>query len=125
MSEYTTANADVMEKEDYSGVLITEKAAGELREIMKSEGMTDYGVRVAVIEGGCSGYKYALDFANEAGSDDRIFESNGMLVFIDNTSYPFLKGLELDYTKSLEKTGFVFSNPNAVKSCGCGSSFSA
>ena len=92
---------------------------------MESDGKSDYGLRVGVQGGGCSGLSYFLGFDKEAGADERTFESNGLKIFVDLKSYLYVKGLTLDYTTGLDGRGFVFMNPNAAKTCGCGSSFTA
>lgn len=82
------------------------------------------GLRVAVVGGGCSGYNYALDIDEETDDGDIVLELDGLVVYVDQHSYSLLKGTTIDYTTSFEKSGFVFNNPNAKKTCGCGSSFS-
>ncbi|RYZ95475.1 MAG: iron-sulfur cluster assembly accessory protein, partial [Proteobacteria bacterium] len=85
----------------------------------------NYALRVSVIGGGCSGMSYKLDFVPEGTERDRTFEQDGVKVVVDPKSILFLEGMELDYSGGLNGKGFVFSNPNAKKSCGCGNSFSA
>ena len=82
------------------------------------------GLRVAVVGGGCSGYNYALDIDEETDDGDIVLELDGLVVYVDQHSYSLLKGTTIDYTTSFEKSGLVFNNPNAKKTCGCGSSFS-
>ena len=86
---------------------------------------TSYFLRVGVDSGGCSGLSYKLDFDNEAKSGDEIFDHNGVKVVTDKRSVLYLFGTELDFTDGLNGKGFTFNNPNSVKSCGCGNSFSA
>jgi iron-sulfur cluster assembly protein len=85
--------------------------------------MPDGGLRVAVVGGGCSGLSYKLDFQKEPQPQDKVFEQDGVKIFIDPKSFLYLKGLTLDYSSGLNGTGFTFKNPNASKSCGCGTSF--
>jgi len=81
------------------------------------------GIRIGVDAGGCSGYKYSMNLVHVPDSNDLELESDGVKVFVDPTSAPLLDGLRLDYVSGLIESGFVFNNPNAKKSCGCGSSF--
>ena len=82
------------------------------------------GLRIAVVGGGCSGFNYALDIDEEYDDADIVLELDGLVVYVDQHSYSLLSGTVIDYTTSFEKSGFSFSNPNAKKTCGCGSSFS-
>jgi len=102
---------------------ITEKAATKVREILKEEGKEDFGLRIEVIPGGCSGFKYNFDFDKTSTKDDTIVERNSVRVFIDNASMRVLKGSRIDYINTLQESGFKISNPNATNSCGCGKSF--
>ncbi len=83
----------------------------------------DYGVRVMVLAGGCSGYQYGMDFEKEAQKDDQVINYGRLRVFVDAESQKILSGVTVDYVESLNETGFKFDNPNAVSSCGCGKSF--
>ena len=82
------------------------------------------GLRLAVVGGGCSGFNYALDVDTDVDDADIVLELDGLYVYVDPHSYNLLRGTIVDYTTSFEKSGFSFSNPNAKKTCGCGSSFS-
>jgi iron-sulfur cluster assembly protein len=104
-------------------ITLTENAVKQIKRIREDEKVSDGGLRVAVVGGGCSGMSYKLDFAKEASPNDKIFEQDGVQVFIDQKSYLYVKGMELDYQGGLNGTGFSFKNPNATKSCGCGTSF--
>ncbi len=105
-------------------VNLTEKAAGEIRAIMEQNGGTYQGVRVFVAGGGCSGLSYGMEICDEpASAEDQIFETLGVKVIVDLASYEYLKGASIDFDDSLGGGGFKINNPNAVKSCGCGSSF--
>jgi iron-sulfur cluster assembly protein len=81
-------------------------------------------IRVGVKGGGCSGLMYELDFDTEVKADDKVFEDNGVKVVVDKKSYLYLVGTELEYSGGLNGKGFVFVNPNANRTCGCGESFS-
>jgi iron-sulfur cluster assembly protein len=85
---------------------------------------TDAFVRVGVKGGGCSGLMYDLDFDTEVKEGDQIFEDNGVKVVVDRKSFLYLVGTELEFTGGLNGKGFVFRNPNANRTCGCGESFS-
>ncbi len=104
---------------------LTEKAASHIRNLMEKEGLADHGLRVAVTGGGCSGLSYKLNFEKAESEGDKVFEEHGVRVFLDGKSHVFVNGLTLDFSDGLNGTGFVFQNPNAKSSCGCGSSFSA
>jgi iron-sulfur cluster assembly protein len=93
---------------------------------MEEEGKnpTEAFIRVGVKGGGCSGLSYELTFDNDLQDTDKIFEDNGMKVVVDKKSFLYLVGTELDYSGGLNGKGFVFNNPNASRTCGCGESFS-
>lgn len=106
-------------------IKVTEKAAAELRRLLAAEKLPaeTSGLRVAVKGGGCSGYSYSMSLAERAQETDRVFDEGGIRVFVDPKSYMFIVGTTLDYQDGLTGRGFVFTNPNATKTCGCGSSF--
>ena len=114
-----TAFANINEE-----ILMTEKAMAEVRKIMAANNIPDtYGLRVGVKGGGCSGLSYSLGFDKEARETDKTITKDDVSLFIDPKSLFYLSGTELDYTDGLNGRGFVFNNPNAAKTCGCGSSF--
>jgi len=82
------------------------------------------GLRIAVVGGGCSGFSYSMAFDNKPGLLDKIYNFDGLKVFIDQASLLYLDGAEIDYVETLEGSGFKFDNPNVRATCGCGSSFS-
>ena len=105
-------------------ISLSEKAASEIRTIMEQNGGTFEGIRVFVAGGGCSGLSYGMQIADEpATADDLVFESGGVKVIVDVASHQYLTGASIDFDDSLQGGGFKINNPNAVKSCGCGSSF--
>lgn len=107
-------------------ISLSEKAASEIRTIMEQNGGTFEGIRVFVAGGGCSGLSYGMQIADEpATSDDLVFESGGVKVIVDMASHQYLTGASIDFDDSLQGGGFKINNPNAVKSCGCGNSFSS
>jgi iron-sulfur cluster assembly accessory protein len=104
-------------------VALTEKAVEMIKAAMQREGAVGCGLRVGVLGGGCSGFQYNLTFESEPGADDAVFEQDGVRVFVDAASQPHLQGMTLDYVTGLHGAGFKFLNPNATRTCGCGSSF--
>lgn len=106
---------------------LTEKAASEVRRVIDEQKLPEGTVlRIGVVGGGCSGFQYSLGFdSNIDDAKDFVTEQHGLKVAVDKKSDLFLDGTTLDFYDGLEKRGFTFNNPNAVKSCGCGSSFSA
>jgi iron-sulfur cluster assembly protein len=106
------------------GIELTEKAANEIKHILESENMADGTfLRVGVKGGGCSGFSYTLDLTDTKGERDEEFEAHGITVVCDQKSYLYLNGTTVDFRDEIQGRGFVFSNPNATHSCGCGSSF--
>lgn len=106
-------------------VTLTPKAVEMVKITRQQEGMDEtFGLRVAVRGGGCSGFEYALDFEKEQRSNDLVYDQNGLTIYLDSLSARYLQGTEIDYVLGVAGTGFKFNNPNAVGSCGCGSSFS-
>ena len=107
------------------GVKISEKAAQKIKQFAVKDGVTEnVGLRVAVKGGGCSGLTYDLAITDQELPSDKIVEQHGVKVMVDKKSYIYLVGTELDFSDGLNGKGFVFENPNAKKSCGCGTSFS-
>ena len=107
-------------------ITLTDKAASKIRKVFEENKMPDDAcLRVGVKGGGCSGFSYTLDVAGKPADDDEAFESNGVKVVCDPKSYLYLNGTEIDYDDALIAGGFVFNNPNAKASCGCGASFRA
>tara|TARA_Y100000588_G_scaffold303750_1_gene326355 strand:- start:502 stop:780 length:279 start_codon:yes stop_codon:yes gene_type:complete len=92
---------------------------------MASEGKGDHYLRMSVDSGGCSGMNYKMDFDNNKESFDKIFESNGLTVICDLKSWLYLKDITVDYSDDMLNGGFKIENPNAERTCGCGTSFSA
>src|SRR5258706_9709948 len=109
------------------GIQITEKALKRIRVAMAKEGVSPEqgGLRVGVQGGGCSGLSYNIRFDSQPRERDRVYDFEGVRVFVDPKSFIYLHGMVLDYEETLMKQGFNFVNPNSSKSCGCGSSFSA
>jgi iron-sulfur cluster assembly accessory protein len=108
-------------------VMLTEKAAAEFKRAMESGNFSpDTMLRVGVTGGGCSGFQYSLNFDQKANEEtDSTYEYHGVKVIVDKKSALYLDGATVDFFEGLDKRGFTFNNPNATKSCGCGSSFQA
>lgn len=105
-------------------ITITERAKNKALELMQKENRpTNTFIRVSVEGGGCSGLTYKLSFDDQLKENDKVFESNGIKIVVDKKSFLYLVGTELDYTDGLNGKGFVFNNPNASRTCGCGESF--
>ncbi|NBX79817.1 MAG: iron-sulfur cluster assembly accessory protein [Flavobacteriales bacterium] len=105
-------------------ITVTDTAKKQAIRLMEDEGKDGYFIRVGVQGGGCSGLMYQLTFDNEEKDGDKTFEDNGMKVVVDTKSYLYLLGTTLDFSGGLNGKGFVFKNPNADRTCGCGESFS-
>jgi iron-sulfur cluster assembly protein len=104
---------------------VTEKAAKQLVSVQEREGKSNFFLRVSVVGGGCSGFSYKMSFEDKQNEGDKVFEHFGVQVLIDPKSLLFLDKTQLDFSDGLNGQGFIFTNPNAKSTCGCGSSFSA
>lgn len=103
---------------------LTPKALEMVKITRQQEGIDEgFGLRVAVMGGGCSGFQYALDFENEPRETDLLQKYEGLTVFIDPVSARYLEGVTIDYVLGMQGAGFKFNNPRATGTCGCGSSF--
>jgi len=103
---------------------ITERAAREVNRIREEQQLgEEAGLRLGVKGGGCSGFEYFIDFAEAANPDDKVFESQGVKVYVDKKSLLYLVNTTVDFEESLTRRGFLFNNPNAKNTCGCGISF--
>ena len=105
-------------------ITVTDSAKKQALRLMDDGGKSGHFIRVGVQGGGCSGLMYQLDFDNEELEGDKAFEDNGIKVVVDKKSYLYLIGTTLDFSGGLNGKGFVFQNPNAGRTCGCGESFS-
>ena len=104
-------------------VKLTENAVKKVREIMATQDPLPAGLRIGVVGGGCSGFQYSMSFENQSGMMDKVYDFDGLKVFVDSTSLMYLNGCEVDYVETLEAAGFKFENPAVKSTCGCGSSF--
>ena len=106
-------------------IKVTEEAKNKIIALLQEEGSTieDSFVRVGVTSGGCSGLSYNLEFDKEQKPEDKLFEDNGVRIVVDKKSFLYLVGMTLEYSGGLNGKGFIFNNPNASRTCGCGESF--
>lgn len=104
---------------------LSENAVHKIKEIIKLEGKEGQGLRLGVKAGGCSGFSYIMKFDNNYSENDQVLNIDDVKILIDSKSLVYLAGTTIDFTDGLNGSGFVFQNPNATRSCGCGSSFSA
>ena len=112
-------------KENKLPVTLTENAIREIRVLLQNSSLgSEYGLRLGVKGGGCAGFSYILDF-DLPQSNDSVFELDGLKVFIDKAQEIYLSGTEIDFKSGLDNRGFIYNNPNATGTCGCGTSFSA
>ena len=107
-----------------SVITLTDSAITKVSDLLAQEGNDALALRVAVRPGGCSGYSYEMFFDSELGDDDVVTNQGAVKVVVDSASADLLKGATLEYTDGLQGAGFNISNPNATRTCGCGSSFS-
>jgi len=104
-------------------ITLTEVAAKKITDLRLEEGKPEWGLRIRVVGGGCSGMSYELGWDDVAASDDNVVESQGIKVFVDHHSAPYLTGSEIDYVdNNMLGAGFAIKNPNVKSSCGCGAS---
>lgn len=106
-------------------IYVSKKAVTRLKAVMSTEGKSDYFLRMSVDSGGCSGMNYKMDFDKEQDTFDKVFNQNGLNVICDLKSWLYLKNITIDYSDDMLNGGFKIENPNAERTCGCGTSFSA
>jgi iron-sulfur cluster assembly protein len=115
---------DIVGADASDSITLTDKAVAQAQKIMAENSIPEgYGLRMGVKGGGCSGFSYTLGFDADPREDDHVFDRGGLRIFVDPKSLFYLMGVELDFTDGLTGRGFTFNNPNATKTCGCGSSF--
>ncbi len=105
-------------------LVLTDKAICQVKQLLARDKRDGYGLRVSVATGGCSGFSYQLKFEKDPAPDDVVLVRDGLNIYIDGASAPYLKGTVIDFVAGLYGGGFKFSNPNATGTCGCGTSFS-
>ena len=106
-------------------IILTPPAAKRMKIIMEGEGKSGYALRLSVVGGGCSGLSYNLTFDDQKGGFDKVYESQGLTIYCDLKSWLYLRGTEVDFSTDMLTGGFKLNNPNATRTCGCGTSFSA
>ncbi len=119
-----TATPEVKPAAKVAPISLTPNAVVKVKEIMTQQNPVPTGLRVGVVGGGCSGFSYSMAFENAPGMMDKVFDMDGLKVYVDATSIMYLNGCIVDYVETLEGAGFKFENPNVKSTCGCGSSFS-
>ena len=120
MSTTTTTTPEVKKS---NPVTMSASAVAKVKEIMAQQNPVPSGLRIGVVGGGCSGFQYSMNFENGAGAMDKVFDYDGLKLYVDATSLMYLSGVNVDYIETLEGAGFKFDNPNVKSTCGCGSSF--
>jgi iron-sulfur cluster assembly accessory protein len=123
MSTTTTTPTTPAPQVKTAPISLTPNAIAKVKEIMSQQNPVPAGLRVGVVGGGCSGFSYSMQFETGAGMMDKVFDMDGLKVFVDATSIMYLNGCRVDYVETLEGAGFKFDNPNVKSTCGCGSSF--
>ncbi len=124
MATTTTPEVKPETKAKTAPITLTSNAIAKVKEIMAQQSPVPAGLRVGVVGGGCSGFSYSMSFENGSGMMDKVFDMDGLKVYVDATSVMYLNGCIVDYVETLEGAGFKFENPNVKSTCGCGSSFS-
>ncbi len=120
MASITTPNVETTPK---LPVNLTPTAVFKVKEIMAQQNPVPAGLRIGVVGGGCSGFSYSMSFENAPGVMDKVYNFDGLKVYVDATSAMYLNGCTVDFVETLEASGFKFDNPNVKSTCGCGSSF--
>jgi len=121
----TNATTEITPQETKKApVTLTPTAVAKVKEIMGQQNPVPAGLRVGVVGGGCSGFSYSMSFENASSLMDKVFDMEGLKVYVDATSLTYLNGCTVDYIETLEGAGFKFDNPQVKSTCGCGSSFS-
>lgn len=123
MASTTTPTTPNVETTPKAPITLTPTATGKVKEIMAQQNPVPAGLRIGVVGGGCSGFSYSMSFENSQGVMDKVYNFDGLKVFVDATSAMYLNGCVVDYVETLEAAGFKFENPNVKSTCGCGSSF--
>lgn len=121
------SDALTVDTKSQNAIYVSDKAAAKVRQLMQEAGVENdpsYFLRVGVVGGGCSGLSYKMDFDNEMGPTDQLFEDQGIKIVTDLKSFLYLVNTVLEFSDGLNGKGFHFANPNASRTCGCGESFS-
>lgn len=102
---------------------LTDTSIEKIQDMAEKENLSDASVRVSVVGGGCSGFSYSLEFDTDTREGDQVLDTGKFKVYIDPMSYQYVQGTNVDYVETFNYSGFHFDNPNAKRTCGCGSSF--
>lgn len=102
---------------------LTEGAINRAKEILKQNQKENYGLKIGVVAGGCSGLSYKMDFQENPGEKDKVLEFDGLKVFVDPKAYLYLQNVEIGFQSDMMSSTFTFTNPDAKSTCGCGTSF--
>jgi iron-sulfur cluster assembly protein len=113
----------LLEQEKTEMISLTDSAAKAVSELLQKRELDGYALRVYIAGGGCSGYQYGMALEGNIRQEDLIFEQHGVKVVVDEVSINYLRGAKIDYVDEIMGSGFKIENPNAISSCGCGSSF--
>lgn len=124
LSQTDAATQDSSPTLEGPALSLSDLAVEKVKETMSKQGMSEGGLRVSVVGGGCSGFQYSLGLDANARDNDIVVEQDGVKLFVDPISQQYVHGTMLDYVNGLHGAGFKFVNPNASRTCGCGSSFS-
>ncbi|HLC61793.1 MAG TPA: iron-sulfur cluster assembly accessory protein [Candidatus Nanoarchaeia archaeon] len=111
-----------MQQTAQNPITLTDKAASKIKHFMEKENKKDYGFRIGIVMGGCSGYMYEMGLEKSPKENDLVIEDKGVKLFISPESIAFMKGSTLDYKEALQGAGFKINNPNVKRTCGCGHS---
>jgi iron-sulfur cluster assembly accessory protein len=114
----TTPTPEAVPAPKTTPVRLTDNAVNKVREIMATQDPLPAGLRIGVVGGGCSGFQYSMSFENQSGMMDKVYDFNGLKVFVDATSLMYLNGCVVDYLETLEAAGFKFENPAVKSTCG-------
>lgn len=112
-----------MSEVDESSLVLTDQAAVKVKALRDEEGNPELKLRLYITGGGCAGFSYGFSFDENVNDGDTIIENGDVVLLVDQLSYPYLEGSQVDYTEGLQGSRFVVNNPNASTTCGCGSSF--
>jgi iron-sulfur cluster assembly protein len=113
----------LLEQEKTETISLTDSAAKAVNELLQKRELDGYALRVYIAGGGCSGYQYGMALEGNIRQEDLVFEQHGVKVVVDEVSINYLRGASIDYVDEIMGSGFKIENPNAISSCGCGSSF--
>ena len=118
-------DSDLKSENSEPELILTDNAIQQVKRLLARDKHEEFGLRVSVTNSGCSGFSYQLKFEKEPAPEDIVLVRDGLNVYVDKASAPYLKGTVIDFSSGIYGGGFKFTNPNATGTCGCGTSFSA